>query len=368
MADFGIQTFRPNGSVAIDSTNKAGVFIETLQLDGGQSGSKVYTDIPAGALYFITAQSPYVSWANTVTLGDDGAGHAKITWQKSPYDGSGYITTLRVFARRINSSGFGVALLNADGDYLADMNYPVPQYDKTIAPTNTRPPGHDPLSVSGGGLLWERTYSVTTYPTDNKLMLMNLPDSTSDDLWYSFYPHSSAYNLMTVYVYSPRGYGPTIPLPSIHSYNLGTPVSSGASFGIQCFNANGGLTYDSAAENIAIKDTLQLPSSPRVGTTFDIQYVPTYTLNMPTSCGIVAPFLKEKYYSNFDDENGSIAEYWLSLWQRKGSSFRHMVFLVSGTNGGGASAPYLIQEGSGGAAVIVSDISQVNPPPSVYTI
>lgn len=355
MSDFGIQIFRANGSVAIDSTNKAGVYIETLSLVGNNSGSKVYSAIPAGYLYHILTNCN--GKAHTISIGDDGTGQAKITWTANSIATSSMTTTVVIFARRINSSGFGAQILNANGDYLADLNYPVPQFHDTTSSDGTRS-----YITAIGGVLYESTYPGN----GGSMMLMNLPDSTTDNLWYAFTPYYEAYNNRKVYIYSPGGYASTLKLPSLHNFSLANPTSAGSSFGMQCFNASGALTYDSSNENIAIKDTTSVTLNAKT-------YSPTpasYTLSLPTTCGFIAPFYIEKWFNDVNNENGSIVEYWLSLYQRKGNTFYSQLKLVAGTQDMGKStATYLIQEGTPyGGGGIFADISQVSPAPNIVSV
>lgn len=359
MSDFGIQIFRANGSVAIDSTNKAGVYIETLSLVGNNSGSKVYTAIPAGYMYHILSNCN--GYAHTISIGDDGAGHAKITWTASIYATQYMTTTVVIFARRINSSGFGAQILNASGDYLADLNYPVPQFHDTTAYNTTNGSVNPRLSVNDG-FLYESTYPGN----GSTMMLMNLPDSTNDNLWYSFYPYSGAYNNRKVFVFSPGGIPQYLKLPSLHNFTLSNPTSAGSSFGMQCFDASGALTYDSSNENIVIKDTTTITLNPKTNSTI---YPPaSYTLSLPTTCGFIAPFYREKWYNDPNNIDGSIVEYWLTLYQRKGNTFYSQLKLMAGYQGAGQStASYLIMEGTqNGGGAIFADISQVNPAPSIF--
>ena len=356
MTDFGIQAFRLNGSVSVDSTNKAGVYIETLTLVGNQSGSKVYPDIPAGYMYHIlTAAKGY---AHTITVGDDGTGQSKITWSASVYATQYDTTTVTVFARRITSYGFGAAILNADGDYLADLNYPVPQFNSTI----TSDGAYTRITTTGGGTLYESTYPGN----GGSMVLMNLPDSANDNLWYAFNPYSGAYDNRKVYVFYPSGFAQYVKLPSLHNFTLGNPTSSGSSFGMQCFNSSSGLTYDSSNENIVIKDTTSITFNNKTSTPTPA----SYTLALPPTCGFIVPFYKEKWYNDFNNPDGSIVEYWLSLYQRKGNTIYSQLKLMAGTQGMGQStATYLIREGTPyGGGGIFSDISQLNPAPNIISV
>jgi hypothetical protein len=270
-------------------------------------------------------------------------------------------TSVVIFARRTNSSD-SATILNADGDYLADLSYATLQYSRTIAPYAQN--RNNSLYVSGGGAFIEATYQAGSN-TLGELFFLNVPDSTDDNVWYAFNPYSGAYKELKVYIYTPNGTGKIVKLPSVHAYSLGTPVSAGSPFGMQCLKANSALTFDSSAENIAIKDTATITPQGK-------NYFPTpdnYTVAMPATCGIIAPFYKEKWFSNYDNQDGSIVEYWMAMFQRKGSTFSYQMLLVSGTPGQGQyQAQYAIGEGANGGGAIFIDISQVNPSPSYISI
>lgn len=361
MDNLGIEIFRPNGSVILDRTNKAGVYVETLTMPGAGEGSKVYPDIPAGCLYFVGLKG---SNAHIITVGNDVTGQAKISWAYNPARSASENTVVIIFARRVNNArSLTAAVLNTDGDCLFDLSYPSPQFYGTISPMNS---GGEPLLVPSGALLYERYYTNTGLNGgDNRILLMNLPDSTSDDLWYAFDPYATANNNAKVYVYSPRGYGPVIRLPSIHSYALSAPTSSGKIPNLQCFNGSGALTYDAYSENVVIKDTATIVPVGGGGINpGDINTnLVTLNMNFPSVCGVIAPFYRAKYFTDTE-----IKEYYLSLWQRKGNVLNYQIKLVQGVKGGRQSAIYSESAGgSGGGGVIVADISQVNPAPSIYT-
>lgn len=368
MADFGIQTFRANGSVAIDSSNKAGVFIESLLLVGNESGGKVYPDIPAGYLYYVLIWSDQ---PHTIAVGNDSSGQAKISWSASAFATKYDTTRIAVFARRLNTAGsFGANLLNSDGDYLADLNYPVPQYLSTLSPYDLISGSSVLTNYNNGstGRLEERVYSGSNYgDAGNTLFVMNLPDSTDDDAWYAFNPFSGPYKRNAMYVYHPQGPMPT-KLPSIHCFSLKDPVSAGGSFGIQCFSAGGALTYDSSAENISIKGIATLPIIGK--DQYGFQNPQSFTVAAPATCGIVAPFYREKWFTDADNENNTVVEYWLSLYQRKGNTFKYMILLAQGTpNSGQFQGKHLYREGSyNGGGVIIADIAQLTPAPIIRVV
>jgi hypothetical protein len=298
--------------------------------------------------------------AHTIVVGNDGAGQAKLTWTASIYGTQFMTTTVAVFARRINSSGFGAQLLNADGDYLADLNYPVPQFQSTISYSSSNSQLGNRLNATGGTF-----YEITYSGNDGSMVLLNLPDSTSDGLWYAFNPYSGATNARKLYIFNPGGIPQNLRLPSMHNFNLGYPTSAGSSFGMQCFTANGTLTYDSSNENIAIKDTTLITLNAKTNSPTPA----SYTLALPTTCGFIAPFFKEKFYNNFDDPDGSIVEYWMTLYQRKGNTFYSQLRLIAGTQDAGAQATYLIREGTPyGGGGIFADISQLNPAPNIQVV
>lgn len=382
MADFGIQTFRPNGSVAIDSTNKAGVFIESLTFAPGETGSKVYPDIPAGYMYHLvvkTKSNQYGPEAHAVTVGDDGTGQAKLSW--TGYVNNGTVsTTVLVFARRTNavSGSFGATILNADGDYLADLKYPVPQFNgvsKTIDPTQRigNPWVHGGSGTSNG-YLYKCRYPGSNYDVKDKLFFLYLPDSSDTDLWYALSPYDGAYQIPTLYIYSPNGANPGgapyLPWPSMHQFTLGSTMSAGSSFGLQYFDAGGALTYDSSAENIAIKETSAITTMALQENYWDSSATVQIPISFSGQWGVLAPFFRAQYASDYDNFDSSTVEYWLSLYQRRGNTLYYKVLLVQGIKG---TSQYnaTVGEGDGtprGGGVIIADISQLSPAPSItYT-
>lgn len=362
MADFGIQAFRPNGSISIDNSNKAGIYVETLVLGAGTQGNKVYSDVPGGYLYFTVLKGDS---AHTITTDADSTGQARLTWVYNPGGNGTAATTVIIFAKKTNRPDpFGAVLMNTSGEYLADLRYPVPQHYGRITPTDS---GGDPILVAVGGILYERAYSgFGAVGGDNRIMLLSLPDSTSDDLWYAFDPYIPANGTAKVYVYSPRGYGVTIKLPSIHAYALSGPVSAGKPVGMQYFLPGGALTYDILADNLTIKDTGVITMG-RGGLTPTQVNEAMVTLNLafPTTCGVAAPFFRSRYTGSSDTD---VKEYYLGMYQRKGNVFNYQNKFIQGTRGGWSSA--VMGEGAGsmhGGGLIVADISQVSPAPSIYT-
>lgn len=376
MSDFGIQTYRPNGSVSIDSSNKAGVFLESMVLAHGASGSKVYPDVPAGYLYHVvvdTRATQFTQEIHVITVGDDGTGQAKISWTGIQYDGSS-TTTVLVFARRTNAVGgsFGAAILSANGDYLADLKYSVPQFNGVSKSVLFQERVQNPHITKG--VMYRCRYAGENLGVSNKLFFLNLPDSSVHDLWYALSPYDGINKVPTVYVHSPAGIHPNgtynIPWPSMHEFDLGAPVSAGSSFGLQCFNASSALTYDSSAENLTLKEVVTVVTPPRQTYSWDEATVVEIPISFSGEWGVSAPFFSAQYFNDFDNMDSSTVEYWLSLYQRKGNTLRYKVMLMRGTKDDFINnATYGRSTGTPkGGGILVADISQLNPAPSIiYT-
>lgn len=363
MADFGIQTFRADGSVAMDGSNKGGIFIEVLAISpSNDTGTKVYSDIPSGCLYYFVAQS---NERLRLSAGSDGSGHATLSWSKNTSWYGTQTSYVMVFATKVtHADSFGAILLADNGDMLADYAYPVPQY--LLSRGN---PGFadEIINSPNGYYLRKHTYTVSGLSsTDNKIVLVNLPESSGTDAntWYacqSFIAKGATTALIEIYVY---GTAPQYKIPSIHIFSLDGTIVSGGTFGIQCFNASGTLVYDSSSENVSVRDITTIKTDANELSPGNVDSI-AKTMNFPTSCGISAPFFD---YKRYDDANGSydgtfvVRERYLGLMQRKGTTLYYQNKLVDGVQGGGSNAKYLSAHGSveGGGCMIV-DISRFNP-------
>lgn len=357
MADFGITAYRADGSVALDGSNKAGVFVGLLVAPNGAAGSKVYNDVPTGALYYLVASS---AGKHVITVGSDGAGRAKITWtldSQSSLAVSGD-TVLMVFAKRVTpASDFGAVITADNGDTLADYTYPVPQYLTTLA----SPTFYGAAVIGAAGMLRIFSFPVPAIRSNtNRLTLMHLPDSSANDIWYAcdaFIPANSSQQYLFVYMVCANGLSAPYNVPTLHLFSIDGPVSGGSSYGVQCFGAGGNLVFDSSAENISIKDYASVvPSGKNTAAV-------SYDLATPSLAGVAAPFFEQRW---FDKQDGTAErERYVGFVQRKGATLSYQIKLVEGTVGGGnypTFSSFFNQKGNvGGGGLMVADISQLSP-------
>ncbi len=277
---YGFETYRADTTVNQDGSNPAGVYIETLSM-GATSGSKSYSMIPAGGLVYYDA-STFTS--HTISVDSDGSGFARLNWT---WGGNVALqsTTLIVFAKKLNpADSYGISLTNANGDILADYNYPVPQYKGKINPVAAATSS----AYAPGG--YTVHYHTLPYSIPNvNFMYMYLPDNTSD-IWYnwSYSADGSGNGAVSLEVYAPSG--ASYQVPSFHAFSFSNIQSSGSTYAIQLRKADTTLTYDSAAENLTINEIL----------TTDYATNPTanyYSSGaMPTYVGVhIRPYLKIDY-------------------------------------------------------------------------
>lgn len=370
---FGSETYRPNGSLAMNGANKAGIFIEAVTLWYGakESGSKIFNNIPTGAMFIVIAQA---GGQYTPSIGSDGAGHAKLIWTYTPGGGSFLDntsdTTFLVFAKRVNNTEqFGVSSINDEGDQLYDINFPVPQYAGSVQPGAVA----SDSSYSQDGIYQRNTHTaiINVRPNTNRLIMVNLPDAaTGDDTWYSCIPFLAAgartyvngnfsYDI-PVDITILRRKGQPYQVPTLHVFSLDGPVSGGAAYGEQIFRANGSLMYDSSAENITIRDQ-QSFTYPGRG-----QAIAAMSLNMPARPGVVIPYLRQLIYHSMPTDingNGGYYAVWVGMVQRRGNQLRYGMLktehrLVYGSGG----INFDSQSGvPSGGAVMVVDLAQLSP-------
>lgn len=339
---YGIEFFKPNGAKVLDGFSKAGMFIKviTLLYNGGSSGSEVFTQVPSGFLY-ISINGP--GSAYEVTVDSDGLGNARVNWTYSAGGQTGYgastgPTHIIVFARKIaNSNGYGAQIFNNSGEQLIDYNYPVPQYAGTVQPssTPTLPSFTTEWDNHPTGVAYRRTehkVMVNISPTTHRIITVNVPDSTTNDHWYSVSPsfipaHATEYrdganttNIeVTLTILHPVD-KPYI-VPTLHIFSLGGPIVGGGAYALQCFNSVGTLVYDSSANNVTITDQKLLDYS------HSNENFNSMPLEMPSVTGLAIPYRELRFYEYFDqpDVNGNEGRpgYWLGAVQRRGGTLHY---------------------------------------------
>jgi hypothetical protein len=374
----GIETYRPNGSVAMTGANKAGIFIELLTIQySSPSGSKVYNQIPAGAIYILPVSS---GGQFSIAITDDGLGHAKLVWTKvssgSPYLNSTAPTEFVVFAKRLNQTyTYGTILYNDDGDQLADFNYPVPQYVTTLQPSAT-PVLNSYCNGDNVIVRHDHTATLNARPQSNRFIVVNLPDSTNADIWYSCTSFVEAgrvnaqggYDItVTLTIVRPRGVPYVV--PTLHVFALDGPINGGGSYGEQYYTSDGTLVYDSSAENVTISAIQNIVYS-NTGTPA------SYSMNFSGTPGVAIPFFEQDNWVAYSspDVNGNIGYFsdMRGLVQRKGSTLYTKLYEIQEDPRTGGST-FNTQTGVvTNNFVLAVDVSQLNPssvtgtPPTAY--
>jgi hypothetical protein len=357
MAGFGIETLRSNGTVMMDGSNKAGIFIEAFSIPGGSSsGSQVYMQIPAGSMFVMAAGSEGSPTGNhSYIIGDDGLGHAKLSWtlNSGGYSSNG-ATKLLIFAKKVtNTDTFGVVTLNDEGDTLMDYTYPVPQYVATLQPAARGIRRYD--CADGVTEANEHEVVLDLRTSSNRIVMLNLPDGLDSRIWFSctsFVPANVGSVTLVLTVIRP--YGVPYVVPTLHVFALDGPVSGGGTFGIQYIKSDGSLVYDSSAENISVKDLQEVSY---------LQGDVTLTMTLPTVAGICIPYCLRyqdvPYNSNAPLSSGFTRIY-LGIARRRGSQIDFQLRWVNapayyGSFGGQT------QYGPGQGFTLAVDISQQNP-------
>jgi hypothetical protein len=351
---FGIETYRADGSVAMNGSNKAGIFIEVLSISG--TGSKTYSSIPAGYLYYLVASS---TGTHIITVTNDGAGNAKISWAINSQAVIQTTTYVQIFARKVTPSGtYGVSITGDSGDSLIDYTYPVPQYVATLTNPQAVAQGNVSYVTGPAGFVFKKAYTVpTTRNNTNRIALLYLPDSTSDDAWYacSGFLSANPSGGENVYVYCVSQTSQH-KVPTVHLFSLDGPISGGGTFGIQLFGATGTLIYDSSAENVSVKDVATVETNGNNGAAV------SYALALPTTTGVAAPFYEATWSAV--SPAGYINERYLGVFQRKGSTIYYQIKLIDGAVNGrnDANATQYAQSGNEqGGGMMVVDVAQLSP-------
>jgi hypothetical protein len=368
---FGTETYRANGSTIMSGANKPGIFIENMVIAySSASGSKTYSQIPAGSMYILIMSS---GGQFSVTISDDGAGHAKLVWTKvsstSPYLNSTAATQVLVFAKKLTQSEtYGILLYNDDGDQLTDFNYPVPQYITTLQPAAT-PAFNSYCNGNDVVARHDHTVVLNSATTRNRFVVVNLPDSTSADIWYSctsFVPAGSSNVTLTLTIVRPRG--TAYQVPTLHVFALDGPTSGGGTYGNQYFKSDGSLVYDSSAENVSISAIQNIDYPPSLA-------VQTYPMVLPSTPGLAVPYYEQDDWVDYaePDINGNIGYFSVKrgLMQRKGSTIYTKLYEIREDLRSGGNT-FNSKSGLSPNFTLAIDISQQSPssvtgtPPTSY--
>lgn len=309
---FGFESYRTDGSVITNDSSQTGVYIESINIPSTDTtgGSKVYSMIPGGYLKYYNQGAP----GHAITVDTDpGTGNARLNW--SGGGSFGRDTSISIFAKKLNTTGsYGISIQDGSGNVLADYVYPVPQYigvytlNPTAAYNETCPDGRMCYTHQGS---YGNGNGAGQRPGSNVMLLINLPDNTSD-VWYSYISSSQLAQTYTIElkVFAPSGVNYV--LPTMHLYAINGPVSAGTGWGVQLIDPSAKLVYDSSAENMKATDTIPV-SYPDYGTTN------TYNASTPTYSGVLIPYY---YYPHtFAVSGGFQKDIYRGVMRRQGGQF-----------------------------------------------
>lgn len=337
---YGFETYRTNGSVITNGASKGAIFVGVLTIPGSSaSGSTTYPQAPAGSLYYLNVDHG----SHDLTIDADGA-YARLNWTQRA--GSTAATNVFVFASKINNTNpYGILLVNDAGETLADQTYPVPQYVSAIQPAAVA----ELTFTCPGGIRGNQHSAAASNmrPGTNRVMLVRLPDSGSNDIWYScdsFIPASNTTGFTpTLTVFAPAG--AAYEVPTLHLFSLDGPVAASGGYGLQLFGAAGNLLYDSSAEVMSVKDSVVVDYE-LAGETV------TYTMSLPTSAGVLIP-----YYFRFQ-KSGSAGDSYVSVVKRVGNQLVFKLMYTAHTDSTSVPASYALGSGSNSYCVVV-DTAQI---------
>lgn len=274
---FVFETYRQDTSVNMSGLSKSGVFLGVLDIPANSnSGSAAYPASEIGALYCVNVDAG----AHDFATGVDASGYPCVSWTRRAANAAP--TRLHVFSRRVVPPvGYSLMLTNDAGETLADYNYPVPQFVGTLQPAAQAAESY----LCPNGMRGNRhdTGSANFRPGTNRVAMINLPDSGTQDIWYccnSLISGSSPFQI-SVTVFAPSGVAYQV--PTVHIFALDGPVIGTDGVGIKLFLPNTDLVYDSAAENMSVVDST-IVNYPDANSTV------TYTLGLPTKAGIIIPY------------------------------------------------------------------------------
>lgn len=332
----GFETYRPNGSTAMNGASLGGVFLGMYTIPGSSaSGSASFTQAPAGAIYCCNSASGSHDFDNNST-----DAYGRINWTRRA--GETADSTLLVFTHRVNPADtYGAQIFTDGGNVLLDTTYPVPQYAGSVQPAAN---ATAIFPCPNGMQANIHNVSTNLRPGTNRIVMVNLPDSGTNDIWYScdsFIPASATSSVaLNVTVFTPPG--ASYQVPTLHIYALDGPVSAG--FGLmEVYKADQTLVYDASAENMNVIDMAAI-SYPAIGSTA------TYPMNMPASAGVSIPFYYKKVGGN---------AYYLSCAKRVGAQLTFKLMPTSQyTDIYASSSQYTIGSVSNAYCVVV-DLAQL---------
>jgi hypothetical protein len=247
---YGINVYGPGGMLLTDpQLPSAGLFVERIVLNYGQTLSKEYTGVPAGALVVQAVDVGMHDW----TI-DSINGNARLNF-------TAYLTsnTLRqvgstffVYATRTWEPTYGLMCLNDAGDRLFSTLYPLAEFIGKSA-VGVSQIGSD-FSMGGYVHRTYRTSSTFTCTPNECMVLLELPDS-GQDVWfhYDWFAVSAGVWRIDVLVALPSGVTPTLP-PSVMVFKVRNLTSSSETYGVRVFDASGNVTFDAGKRHLVLKE------------------------------------------------------------------------------------------------------------------
>ena len=278
----GFESYRQDGSVIV-SSDRAGtmVYIETLTLNPGQSGSKSFPKIAPDGLIC----QPIARSSHTLSIGTDGNGSPQLSWTAGSWNQFTSPTLVVVMAKKLIDSvhGAGFDLRTPSGNVVACSDYPVPQ---CVGFADFKAESESTTAVAEGYNLYiHRTVSeVTAGQSARRYLVLGLPDSGTTDIWYAMDVSIASPGTLypSLFVFSKTN---TYTLPRLFIFAIDNPNPLSSLQGLQVQDPTGKLLYDALAENMAITDVTGVNYLPYgQGTT-------TYSLTtgFATYTGIIFP-------------------------------------------------------------------------------
>lgn len=261
---YGYETLRPDGTI-ITSTERSGsmVFIEFLELSPSATGSKTYPNVAADGLVFHkSAGSAHEIW---VTV--NGAGQPVLNWNSLGYTATTDVTMVSVMARRLATSTdlYGIDVANEAGEVFISSEHPSAQLVEYL---DFNPNAESSRDIAGGYKLYShRTTGVAgSANTSHRLVVMGVPDSGSDDTWYSL--ETSVIRAgwaLDVYI-SVYTKATSYKLPRLFIFAVNNPGQVSTTDGLLVYGPDNRVLYDAGAENLALMGTMNI-SYPGLGST-----------------------------------------------------------------------------------------------------
>lgn len=253
---YGYETYRGDTTVITSTERNRGiVFIETFSIPAGTSGNRSYAKVANGGLVYQVESDA----AHTFSVDADASGSPRLNWTALGYNGNTNPSQVTVMASKLTptADSYGIEVMNPNGDIIVSSDFPAPQYVgyvdiNTTADSNS--------AVADGYTMYTHraSGSVSMAQGSNRLVVMGVPDSGSNDTFYCIDTAKVAAGLSytpSVLVFTKTG---SYPLPRLFVFAVDSPSQSGATYAIQAFAPSHSLLYDSGAENMGLMDWMNV--------------------------------------------------------------------------------------------------------------